>query len=289
MQQTWKNGCCDPRNKAIDAVRELCTWKPVAGVLRALLVICVLSSALIAGAADKPGPPLAVADDIAFGIRFVLDDGPISAGEPVIAAVDITNRGGETVEVLLGSNEVPALCVEIRREVQVLAATPRPERRPDGLCGMKTLEPGATYTSYWVITAMHDLNVPGQYELGASLVNWMDWTVLSEARVVLHVEAFDPKRLDSRCYEIYQSPDLPSVVRSRAICSVRNEIALPYLDAMASTQGSAAACLAIRRIGTERANALFEALASRNDRVGETAREAREMDLGTSMWDVLVW
>ncbi len=245
---------------------------------------------MAAHGADMPRPRRAVADDLALAVRFLPDGGMISAGEPVIAALDITNRSREAVEVLLGSNEVPAAHIALcDHEGRCVAQTPRADKRPDGLCGLKALEPDATYTTYWVITALHSLDAPGLYELRATLVNWMNWTVLCEARAELRVDAFDAERLDARCDQIYRSTDLPPAVRWKAICSVRHDIALPYLDAMATAHGGTGACLAMRRIGTARAEALLEALASRDDRVGEAARKAREMDLETSIWDVLVW
>lgn len=255
-----------------------------------LLVLTLLLVRVVSvHAADMPRPRRAVADDLALAVRFLPDGTAVSAGEPVIARVDIINESADTVEVHTGSGEVPALCVEVRREGRALATTPRPERRPDGLCGFKDIRPGATYSVFAVITALCELAQPGRYTIRAELVDWMTRHVLCEGAAEVTVQPFDAGQLEGRIEQVYHSTDLTPAVCSRAICSVRQDIALPYLDAMATAQGSIAACLAIRRIGTERASALLEALASREDRVGEAAREAREMELGTSMWDVLGW
>ena len=233
-------------------------------------------------------PRRAVANDLALRVRFVPEHGPISAGEPVVARVDVTNQSTQAVEVLTGSNQVPALYLTVRAaDGQLLAGTPRPERRPDGLCGIRAVEAGDTYSVFWVLTALCPFEQPGEYEVEVQLLDWMTRKVLCGSRASLRVQPFDAGRLEARCEEIHRSADLPLGVRTKALRSVRHDIALPYLDSMARAWGSKYACLAIRRIGTERANRLIEALAARKDRVGEAARESLKLDLKTTLWDVI--
>ncbi len=72
----------------------------------------------------------------------------------------------------------------------------------------------------------------------------------------------------------------------KALYATCSDVALPYLDLMARRWGSHYAVLAMRRIGTERANRLVKSLAARRDTVGDAARKAMSMSLETKN---LIW
>ncbi len=247
--------------------------------------------------AGEPRPRRALASDLALKVRFVPNDGPISAGEPVVARLDLTNQSAQAVEVLTGSNQVPALHLTVRAaDGQLLAGTPRPERRPDGLYGIGVVEPGGTYSVFWVVTGLYQFEQPGQYEVEVQLLDWMTWKVLCGNRAALRVLPFDVERLEARCEELFQplrkhsssKTKIPATARTKALYSVRHDTVLPYLDWIARELHSSHACRAMRRIGTERAQELLGTLAARDNETGEVARKALEMDLESTVRDV-VW
>ena len=266
---------------------------------RVLLAISVLLwSALAVHAAGEPRPHRrAVANDLALEVRFVPDDGPISAGEPVVARVDVTNQSTQAIEVLTGSSRVPALCLTVRAaDGRLLASTPRPERRPEGLYGIRAVQPGDTYSAFWIVTGLYQFEQPGQYQVEAQLLDWRTREVLCGNRAALRVLPFDVERLEARCEELFQplrkysssEANIPSTARTKALYSVRHDTVLPYLDWIAREWHCPYACRAMRRIGTERAQALLGTLAAREDETGEAARKALEMDLESTVIDV-VW
>ena len=273
----------DTRMRAIgEWRRELIAARP-GRVLLAMWIL--LGIALAACPAEEPRPHrLALAKDLALKVRFVPDDGPISAGEPVIARMDVTNQSTQAVEVLTGTGGAPALHLTVRAaDGQLLASTPRLHGRHHGT-GVRTVQPGKTHSVFWILTALCSFEQPGQYEVEVELLDWATRKVLCGSRASLRVEPFDAARLEARCEQIHRSADLSMSVRGKALRSVRHDVALPYLDWMARRWGSKYACLAIRRIGTERAKMLIEALAARKDRVGEAARASLKLDLKTTLW-----
>ena len=66
---------------------------------------------------------------------------------------------------------------------------------------------------------------------------------------------------------------------------VHDDVVLPYLDWCAYQLKDVNACVAMRRLGTERAQRLLTELQARKDRVGVEARNAMKLPLTPRMSD----
>jgi hypothetical protein len=199
---------------------------------------------------------------------------------------------------------------------KLLAATEDPQeaarRCPDFAVGWRPLAPGESYSKMLIITGLYQFSRAGLYfvkveqfaygngSVGENLPSWRrlgtlddrgGFPVIAEAGASLWVFPFDAGRLKARCEELFapiqgHGPmgDLSMTVRSKALESVKNDIALPYLDWEAKEWADRYAVRAMRRIGTKEAQKYISALTARNDKVGKAARQALEMPLKTDGW-----
>ncbi len=259
-----------------------------------------LETALLEGQWAKLG-------DIALTAEFLSNDGTISAGEPVLVRIELTNLSKETVQYASSNGHWVNPYLEIRDgQGQVVSAMPRPWVSYRGGYGALHLKPGQSRNAVWVITGWYQFKRPGEYTVHLELQDCSDRAkllhgpaddlpVISQASIPVRVLSFHEERLRARCDEL--SKPMHSVttgygslgpgVRGKALLSVRHDIALPYLQWMAEKWCNPCTCRAMRRIGTERAAKLVQDLADRDEKVGEAARKALRMSLEPSVWDVI--
>jgi len=167
---------------------------------------------------------------------------------------------------------------------KILAETHRPPFLGDLLSSGFSLSPGETKSKPLVISALYQFKKPGKYLVRFQQLQLSEkGDVIAEGRVVVRVLPFDAKRLDARCAELWKIG--PKNYNLKALYATRNDIVLPYLDLMARDWADRYAVVAMRRIGTKRANMLIKSLAARQDEVGDAARKAMSMPLETKDLD----
>jgi len=238
---------------------------------------------------DSVRPPAAQPGQVTLALNLAPANGIITAGEPVIAHIEVTNVTDHEVEVVRGYARRPTLVLEIwDSESRLLKGTPReplqPRRPRRGPLGSHRIGPGKSYEEFSVVTEMWHFGEPGQYLLHARLLEFEGEQVLAEDTARLKVEPFDAACLEARCDQLFHSirdpsrgtPARDTWLAKHALQTVRGEVALPYLDYLARRHASVEACLAIRRVGTPRAQQLIQILAAREDEYGEAARRALE-------------
>lgn len=239
-------------------------------------------------------PRFASPGSVGLELRLIPQRGTISAGEPLLAELIVTNITPHEVWVLAGNSSAQTTCLRIRNaDGRLLAATPcsqSPENMSDTIMSVHRVEPGGEWSRTWVLSAWYPFAHPGSYTIEAQLLghgsNGGPAPLLAAAVASLNVLPYDGVRLQACCDEIVAS-DLAVSVKSKALYSVRDDVALPYLDWRARTTGSPYPILAMRRVGTQRAQKLIEQLAARTDRVGDAARHALAMPLEATLWDVM--
>jgi hypothetical protein len=147
----------------------------------------------------------------------------------------------------------------------------------------------------WVVSSIYQFTKPGLYTVRAQYFGPpREFPVLAEASAPVRALPFDAGRLKARCEELIAPlrPDggeygeLEIGIRSKALLSVRHDIALPYLDWLVRHEDDSYAIRAMRRIGTPRAQTLVKTLAARRDRLGRTARRGLKLPLDLGTWDV---
>ena len=248
-------------------------------------------------AADSiPRPRLARPGDLALSITLLTKDGAVTAHEPLLARVTLKNQAEEVVSVeiihRLGISDASG---------RLVAATPAPPR-PGNLYGVTEYfyglwepKPGESRTVIWVVSSIYQFTKPGLYTVRAQYFGPpREFSVLAEASAPVRALPFDATRLKARCEELIAPlrPDggkygeLEIGIRSKALLSVRHDIALPYLDWLVRHEEDSYAIRAMRRIGTPKAQALVRALAASKDKVGRTARRGMKIPLDLGTWDV---
>ncbi|MBI2842400.1 MAG: hypothetical protein HYX78_03280 [Armatimonadetes bacterium] len=224
-------------------------------------------------------------------------DGVITAGEPVLARVEIVNESGEDLTLMTGNSSAATTYFEVRAESgKVVAATPRPQLNESGIQGAPRFPAGAIRTNVWIISALYDFQQPGLYQI---LVQQLERTeglpIMAEAASTVRVLPFDAAKLKARCEELSKPMregtsygDLDVSKRSKALLAVRHDIVLPYLEWLAKEWADAYAIRAMRRLGTDQAQRLVNELAAREDRVGVAAQRALQMSIERQslLWDM---
>jgi hypothetical protein len=232
----------------------------------------------------------------------------MTACEPLLARITISNSAREKLWVRLGACDAPHTYVEIRDSAgQVVAASPRPPRAPrEGFQGQAMVAPGESYARIWCLTALYPFAEPGDYVVSLQLLacqavsaesvirgEYGELEVLARTDVQVRVLPLDVARLEARCEELFLPArrrgdwgDLPPDARVKAILSVRHDTVLPYLDWMAREWRDPRAGLAMRRLGTERALKTLKLYTSLDNRWGESLRKALDMPLEPTMDDI---
>ena len=251
-----------------------------------LALTCVLAGS--AGESESL-PPAAKVGDISLSVTLLTKDGTITAGEPLLARIEIANLSGHNIQHSMGNDLWKTTCLEVRdQEGKLVAGTPRPPYREGGWAGWRRLRTGETSSKVWVVTSLYQFEEPGTYTVRVQeLDHSEDLPVIAEDTTTVRVLPLDASRLEARCEEIFQpmrkggcsKTGIPDSVRVHALYSVSHDVVLPYLDWMARKWDDRYACRAIRRVGTEKAQTLISTLAAREDKVGVAARQALDMPL----------
>lgn len=255
------------------------------------------------------------ANDVTLGMNVTVEskDGNISAREPLIVRVDYKNLT-EKPGMIAESGLLTLQVFVMDSSGTVVAGTQRPDMGVDILSSPMTLEPCETKSKYLIVSALYQFRKPGKYSVR---VRQLDLTrearILAEAGKTFQVLPYDRKRLDARCEELRDLGKLDEFMQSgathgqpseqtqreealrsqlwhigiKAMYTVRDDVALPYLDLMAREWSDSYAVRAMRSIGTPRAKKLIESLTARKDSVGEAARKALLMpESGAVYWSM---
>jgi len=262
-------------------------WRALVG----LCATCLLSGWASAGTGE---PRLAQPGDLSLAVSVVGSDSTITAHEPVTVRVEITNRATEDLTLRLASDLTTQVEVFDAKRTLV-AATPKMNLPLHTLFLSPRLAAGAVNVQFLVVSGLYDFARPGAYSIRVKQLELSrEMQVLAEGAASLGVLPFNQARLEARCAEILRSVQrgpsgasaLPFHTGVTALYSVRHDAVLPCLDWLAREWTDRYAVLAMRRIGTERAMKLVNALAARKDRVGEEARRGLKMRLEPSFWDI---
>jgi hypothetical protein len=198
----------------------------------------------------------------------------ISAYEPLVARVSIATAGYGAIELADSGNL--NWRIQVRDPAgNLLAITPR-QTLPCRLgFTTRTITPWQDLIQDIVVSALYTFSQPGEYEIRIQRLRLEEHFPLdAEASARVTVLPFDRARLDARCRELAgMERSMDQFPWFYALCSVRRDVALPYLDKWV---GNTEASHAILAIGSPAAKAKFEALAARQDHVGKTARYVRD-------------
>ncbi len=246
------------------------------------------------GARDDPRA--ARSSDLALKVLSVFpNNGTISAYEPVVVQVQLTNISSSRVFVSL-RGDVSAH-VELRGyRGTVLASSPLPSAI-DYAIRRIALNPGQSLQSSFIPSAIYQFKDPGEYVVVVMLLDAYTGTLsgpsdfgptIAETSLTVRVRPWNEAALKSLCDNLIaprmlnpsRLSDFPAHASMMALWSVRHNAALPTLKFVAQHWGDTSygwpTAVAIRRIGTPESAALLKNLASRNDRMGRAARSAIE-------------
>ena len=161
-----------------------------------MLVLTVTALTLAASTPPEAGP-----GDMSLSVlSLVPEDGEISAHEPLIARLKLTNRTAE---------ELKFLDYSMRLEVydpngQLVGATPRRPLPLDRVVGVRRLPAGGALTRWVVLSALHSFRKPGVCTVRVQqLIPSEGLPVLAEASTQVRVLPFDGPRLRARCEELF--------------------------------------------------------------------------------------
>jgi hypothetical protein len=255
-------------------------------VLPAVLVALGLAT----GAHGASRARFAQPGDISCALTLLTSNGTISAGEPLIARLEIRNQVNEEV----GIWDQGTFLDVYDANGKLLATMPRPRNVADFAYSLRGLPAGGTYSKFLIVTGLYQFQTPGLYSVRVQqLAPPQELPVLCEDVASLRVLPYNASRLEAACDDLFAPMRqhssfgaIPMGVRTKALYSVRDDVALPYLDWLVREWNAEYAARAIRRIGTPRAERLLAALAARGDEGGEAAREAMQMSLRTTTWDI---
>ena len=211
----------------------------------------------------------------------------ITAYEPVLARVEITNVSGQTTSVATAGRLTTRVQVRDAGD-SLVGITPRPVL-PGGLSySTFELKPDESKSRTMVISAVCAFDKPGEYTTRVQrLALRRHSPVIAEGSATIQVLPFDAERLKARCEELFEyrhKPATAEVPWIDALCSVRHDAALPYLEWIATEWANTTACLAIRRVRSEAGDQMIARLAKRDDQVGKAARYVQELPLDKDDW-----
>lgn len=226
-------------------------------------------------------------------VRVLPDKGVISAYEPIIADVKITNIS--TSDVQLYSAGDLSVRIEVRNSHGILVGDSLVYSYGDVLSFNYHMAPGQSMTSSFIPSAVYQFSEPGNYSIRIMLLDDpMKITskpsdlgpVVAEVTIPVTVLPFDGKRLKKRCNELItpnKSQEFPSHANMMALWSVRHNAALPALKFAMKKWGEYSygwpTVIAIRRIKTATSKSLIETLKSQPGKTGQAALSSEKADL----------
>ena len=218
-----------------------------------------------------PGP-------LEMSVELIPEDGTISADEPLIAKVLLTNTGTEPVNVTKSGTLTWRLQVR-DMDGNLVAITPRELLPMDFMAYGQQVEPGEADTTPMVVSALHTFSEPGEYEVRVQRQLLTEhFPVLDEASATVTVLPFDEERLVERCRELLDKRDAvaPDGSWFRGICSVRHAAAAPVLIEAARQYPRSETFRALREVGTPEAMTALAEHAARTDHAGKAARSIQD-------------
>jgi len=217
-----------------------------------------------------PGP-------LEMSVGLIPEDGTISAYEPLVAKVMLTNTGTEPVKVAKSGT------LNWRLQVRdtagnLVAVTPRELLPGDFMAYGQQVEPGEADTTPMVVSALHTFSEPGEYEVRVQRQLLTEhFPVLDEASATVTVLPFDEERLVARCRELLEEEDAVAPdAWFRAICSVRHGSATPVLIEAARQYPRSETFRALREVGTPQTLQALAEHAARTDHAGKAARSIQD-------------
>lgn len=239
-------------------------------------------------------PPVPVTT-VSLHASLLADNGSVTAYEPVLIRVEDKNETDKSV-TLRSDAWIERVVIEDARG-RVVATSPRESIPANYLVSSRQLKPGESLVGILAVSALYPFSEPGDYTVRVQRTKFQNTIdVLAEDRVAVRVLPFDAARLKARCEALFkherQSPadrDLSMHDMTRALFSVRHDIALPYIDWHARSGLSTAweAWIALRLISSPQAIAELDTLAARKDKTGKAVREMMQMPLDRLVWGIL--
>jgi len=293
-------------------------WKGIVHLAQAIQVYDreMRKTSTVLLATDLPQPPItekaAVTDEASepFGGRFsavplltmslsaslLAEGGSVTAYEPVLIRVDEKNETAKTIEYSMWDEWTERVLVE-DAQGRVVASSPRGPIPADYAVFIHKLKPGESRVSVLAVSALYPFATPGAYTVRVQRTKFDDAIiVVGEDLVAVRILPFDAARLKARCEELFTYSkdssahgELSMHDQTRALLSVRHDIALPYIDwhARGGWSNAFEAWIALRLIGSPRAIAELDTLAAREGKEGRVVREFKEMSLDRLVWSIL--
>jgi hypothetical protein len=224
---------------------------------------------------------------LALTVTPLPDNETITAYEPLLARVEIRNVTQEAVEVEVSGGLTAR--VQVRdADGNLVGITPRPVLPADFICTSFELKPGESKSRTMVISASCAFDEAGEYTVRVQRLALLRYSpVIAEGSCTVEVLPFNANRLKARCEALLEYRHTPATLELPwidALCSIRHDIALPYLERIATEWGKVGPCLAMRRVRSEAGDQLVAKLAKREDPVGKAARSAMELPLDKDAW-----
>jgi len=232
--------------------------------------------------ASEPLGRVPVPGELAVKLTLLCKDGAISAKEPLLARVEITNKTHDDIQLLSCSYFGINPSWEIRDDQGIIVATTSPlpgAVRSDDVTEQSTLlSAGATTSSIWIVSGLYHFGRPGRYNVRVShLIPALPepLAIASDDKAV-RVLPFDKARLTARCEEIYLPlkgqgalGDMDIDLRTRALYSVQDDVVVPHMEWLIKTWAAPYAAWHLGRLHTPLADAALTRLGSYSDRVRE--------------------
>lgn len=234
---------------------------------------------------------------VSFHTALLAENGSITAYEPVLVLVEERNESSQPVYLTTTASPWTTRVLLEDTRGQVLATSPRWTLPLDFLTSGVQLKPGESHNRMLAVSAIYPFDKPGDYTVRVQRLKLQNEVmVLAEDQVTVHVLPFDAARLKARCENLFKytrnapgERDLSMSDLTRALLSVRHDIALPYIDWYVRNGDSRShpACTALRLLGTPKALRELNTLAKRQDKLGRTARGVLEMRMDQIIWGIL--
>jgi len=233
---------------------------------------------------------------VSLHASLLAENGSVTAYEPVLVRVEERNETAASVSVATLATEWTERIVVEDAQGRVVASSPRGPIPADFLTSGRKLKPGERVVRVLAMSALYPFSRPGTYTVRVQRTKFGTDDLLGEARVPVRILPFDAARLKARCEALFkyerQSPadrELSMHDMTRALFSVRHDIALPYIDWHARSNLSTAweAWIALRLIGSPRSLQELDRLAARKGKKGRAVSEMMQMPLDRLVWDIL--
>lgn len=216
---------------------------------------------------QSDGPEAVVharAGDLTLALKLYTKDGAISAREPLIAKLTILNKSKHTVSVSRGVSDFSIRVTVFDKSGNALAETPQPRTRASNMSFPMRLAPGASHSRILIISALYSFERPSNYTVRVQqLESAASGKSIAECAANVRVLPYDAKRLHATLDKLVgpvrgawtptnrvEAHLWSNAVRRKALLSVQDEIAVPYIQkCRIISSNEAAARIMARRNG----------------------------------------